>query len=198
MRRSRIDLRYLHNPEYGRDGDRHHLLREITAAFAACEQAAAAGRIGGYGVATWNGFAHEAFTMADLVAAARNAAGGQDTCLAAVQLPISLVQIKAIAAAASGHGTVVEAAARGLEVWASAPLHGGELGRLVNDELARLIQPGLTPVQAALHVVASTPGLSGAVLSASTPAHWNEAATAFSLPPVPPARLREICAVLRA
>ncbi len=197
LRRDRIDLLYLHNPEHGH-ADRDTLLSDITRAFAACEEAAAAGQISGYGIATWHGLAHGAFTIADLLTAAHAAAGGTRTRLAALQLPASLVHIDVIAAAAARNGPVTEASAAGLETWASAPLAGGQLPALVTPALAARIRPGLTPAQAALLVVASAPGLTGALLSASTTAHWAQAAATFAAPPIPPADLREICAVLRA
>ncbi|MFC5751459.1 hypothetical protein [Actinomadura rugatobispora] len=93
---------------------------------------------------------------------------------------------------------MAEAAEAGLQVWASAPLNGGELVDMVTNELAALINPCLSPVAATLAIVASTPGLTGALLSASTAAHWHEALTAFRTPAVPPSHLKEICHLLRA
>lgn len=195
LRRDRIDLVYLHNPEHG-PSDRDQLREAITQAFATCETAAAEGRIDGYGIATWDGLQRGAFTVAELLAAARDAAGARVTRFTALQLPVSLVNVDPMATAAAGRGPVAEAAAAGLQVWASTPLHGGQLAGLVTTELAELIQPGLTPAQTALLAVASTPGLTGALLSTSDPTHWRQASRVFALPPIEAARLKEICAVL--
>jgi aryl-alcohol dehydrogenase-like predicted oxidoreductase len=196
--RERLDLLYLHNPEHDAHGDKDRLRKQITQAFAACERAAHDGQIAGYGIATWGGFTNGAFTVPDLVNAARDAAGSTETRLAAIQLPVSLVQLVLLAESLDGAGPIAQAHDAGLEVWASAPLSGGELADVVTGDLAELISPGLSPVAAALAVVASTPGLTGALLSASTAAHWQEALTAFNRPPIPHPHLREICRVLRA
>jgi hypothetical protein len=51
--------------------------------------------------------------------------------------------------ALDGQGPV-RAAAAGLQVMASAPLHGGELPTMVDQELADLIHPALTPAKACI------------------------------------------------
>ncbi|WP_067481418.1 aldo/keto reductase [Actinomadura hibisca] len=196
--RERLDLVYLHNPEHHANGDRAQLLTRLTASFEVFEQAAHAGHITGYGVATWIGLSSRAFTITDLITAARAAAGGSGIHLRAVQFPVNLVQLRATAEALHGRGPIIHAEQVGLEVWASAPLHGGELVGMVNGELAAAIDARLSPVQAALAVVGSTPGLTGAFLSASTAAHWNEALSAFAQPPLSPEHLEAVCRVLRA
>ncbi|RFU40214.1 aldo/keto reductase [Actinomadura logoneensis] len=197
LRRSRLDLLYLHNPEHDIHTDRQHLMHQIRDAFEACERAAHQGRITGYGIATWSGFSSSAFTVPELLAAARQAAGGPDHHLAAIQLPVNLVQLAPLSQSLKGGGPVAQASHAGLEVWASAPLNGGELTTLVSQELAELIGPGLSPSGAALTVVASTPGITGALLSASTTAHLQDALVTFQRPPLQPEHLREICRVLR-
>jgi aryl-alcohol dehydrogenase-like predicted oxidoreductase len=196
--RDRLDLLYLHNPEHDAHGDRERLLEQITQAFTTFEEAAHRGDIAGYGIATWSGFASGAFTTHELIAAAQQAAGGTRTHLRAIQLPVSLIQLAALAEALHGTGPIAEAAGAGLDVWASAPLNGGELADLVTPDLAQFIKPGSSHVAAALEVVASTPGLTGALLSASTRAHWQEAFNAFQGPAIPPTHLQDICRVLRA
>ncbi|MFJ9026744.1 hypothetical protein ACIRPU_43445 [Streptomyces sp. NPDC102259] len=84
-------------------GDRlalHHAMRE---AFVVLEEAVAAGRVAGYGVATWAGLEEEAFTVEELLALATEAAGGHHH-LAAVQLPVSLVMMAPIVQALDGRG----------------------------------------------------------------------------------------------
>lgn len=196
--RKRLDLLYLHNPEHDVHGDRDQLRKQLTQAFTVCEQAAHQGEIAGYGIATWSGFSSDAFTIQDLLAAATDAAGSAQTHLRAIQLPVNLVQITPLAQALCGVGPITQAAEAGLEVWASAPLSGGELTSLVTADLADFISSGSTPAAAALAAVASTPGLTGALLSASTPAHWQDALTAVRCLPIPHTHLQDICRVLRA
>jgi hypothetical protein len=71
----------------------------------------------------------------------------------------SLVMLKPVAQALDDTGPLAEATASGLGTFISAPLHGGELPTMVTGELARLIDPGVTPAEAALRVSASTPGV---------------------------------------
>lgn len=191
--RDRIDLVLLHNPELA-PGPHAAILD----AFTALEAEAVAGRIAGYGVATWSGFTDDVFTIPDLTALAEEAATGRKHHFAAVQLPISLVRIEPLAEALEGRGPVVDASAVGIAVLASAPLHGGELPTLATPELADYIRPGLTPAAAALHVVLSCPGVTHVLLSASTAPHWRDAAHARDLPPLPRERLQEITRVLAA
>ncbi|MFF7888246.1 hypothetical protein ACH40F_44225 [Streptomyces sp. NPDC020794] len=79
---------------------------------------------------------------------------------------------------------------------ASAPLHGGELPAMVDQELADLIRPGLTPAQACVLAVASCPGVTNVLLAASGAPHWKEAAEAVAQPSLTAAKLREITHVL--
>lgn len=196
LRRSRLDLVLLHNPERAYRGDRAALYRTLREAFTVLEEEAVAGRIGGYGVATWRGFADGAFSVPLLAALATEAAGGARHHLAAVQLPVSLVSMAPIEQVLDGRGPLRDAASAGLRVMASAPLHGGELVEMVGKEMVDLIRPGLTPAQACLLVVASCPGVTNVLVSVSSASHWQQAADALAEPPLDIARLREITGVL--
>lgn len=189
--RDRIDLVLLHNPELAPDPH-----TAILDAFTALEAEAVAGRIAGYGVATWSGFTDDVFTIPELTALAEGAASGGRHHFAAVQLPVSLVRIESLAEALVNHGPIADAARASIAVLASAPLHAGELPTLATPELADYIRPGLTPAAAALHVVLSCPGVTRVLLSASTTPHWRDAAHARDLPPLPRERLQEITHVL--
>ncbi|AKZ53303.1 putative oxidoreductase [Streptomyces ambofaciens ATCC 23877] len=195
LRRDRLDLVLLHNPERAHPGDRPALHRAIRDAFAVLEEAVAFGHVAGYGVATWAGLEEEAFTVGDLLALAAEAAGGRHH-LAAVQLPVSLVMMTPIAQALHGRGPIPAAVGAGLRVMASAPLHGGELPGMVDQEFADLIRPGLTPAQACILAVASCPGVTNVLLAASGAPHWKEAADAVAQPSLTAAKFREIIGVL--
>jgi aryl-alcohol dehydrogenase-like predicted oxidoreductase len=157
--RDTVDLLYLHNPESTLSPGT--LDRDLVQAFAVLEEAVADALIGGYGVATWTGFSSGTISVPGLLATAREAAGGHGHHLRAIQLPLSLVNLAPISQALRGEGPIAAAAAAGLEVWGSAPLHGADLLDLLNHDLAAAIRPGATGVQAALLVVASTPGVTG-------------------------------------
>ncbi|MEU1281107.1 aldo/keto reductase [Streptomyces sp. NPDC005805] len=175
------DLVFVHNPEHGAT-DRAGLSRALTGGFEALEAAADAGHIGGYGVATWSGLASGRFTVTELTAVAE-AVGGQHHHFRAVQFPVSLVRLAVVADALGGRGTLADARDAGLDVFASAPLGGGELLGTMTDELVRVIAPRTTPAQAALLVALSAPGVSRVLLSASTPAHRADALGAVAREP---------------
>ncbi|MEY9958880.1 hypothetical protein [Streptacidiphilus sp. MAP5-52] len=79
-----------------------------------------------------------------------------------------------------------------LDLMASAPLSGGELADLVGPELAHLIAPGLSQAQSALLAVASVPGITTVLLSASSAPHWDEAQAALAGLPLTAAQLRDV------
>ncbi|KJY37086.1 aldo/keto reductase [Streptomyces katrae] len=190
----RADLVFVHNPEHARL-DRKELHQRLREAFIVLEDFAHTGRIGGYGVATWSGLDTAEFSVTELLALAREAAGGHHH-LHAVQLPVSLVMARPISLALDGRGPLVQARAAGLDVFASSPLHGGQLPGMVTAELAEVIEPGLTPTQAALRIVASTPGVTRVLLGTSNPAHWDAAQQTLALDPLPPSTLRKVLDVL--
>ncbi|WP_306371465.1 aldo/keto reductase [Nocardiopsis sp. CC223A] len=197
LQRPMLDLVYLHNPDHHHNGDRQGLHVRIREAFTALEEARAEGLLLGYGVATWSGFRDGAFTVPDLARLAEEAAGGPNTGLAAVQLPVSMVEIDPIRQALTANGPIIAACDAGWEVWGSAPLHGGDLPARINDHLADYIAFGAVPVQAALMVAASTPGLTGVLLGTTSTGHWRQATETVTGQRLPPLRLKDICDLLQ-
>ncbi|MCG6499242.1 aldo/keto reductase [Kitasatospora sp. A2-31] len=192
----RADVVFVHNPERSAH-DRQQLHHNLRGAFAVLEEFAQAGRIGGYGVATWAGFINEAFTVTELIALATEAAGSANLHLTAVQMPVSLVMADPIAQALDGGGPLVHARDAGITTFASAPLHGGELPDLMTPELVNLVQPGSTPHTAAFQVVGACPALDVVLTSTSTLQHWEDARAALAQP-IRDARLRTVLDVLSA
>ncbi|MFE2035927.1 aldo/keto reductase [Streptomyces scopuliridis] len=189
-----LDLAFLHNPERTTQPDRlKHQLRE---GFAVLEAAVDAGHVASYGVATWGGFTDGAFTVPVLDQLATEAAGTQQHHLRAVQLPVSLVMADAFAEALRGRGPIQEAAERGWQVQASAPLHGGELPTVATKEVAALIKPGFSVAAACVAAVASCPGVSMVLLSSGVTEHWYEALATLAEPPIPHENLRTVLDVL--
>ncbi|MFJ3842256.1 aldo/keto reductase [Streptomyces sp. NPDC090054] len=175
------DIVFVHNPETVRHSDRDRLHTELRTAFEVLEGLVASGLIGAYGVATWSGFAEDAFTIPELLALACEA-GGPGHHLAAVQQPVSLVMAQPITRALDGRGPLVQARSAGLLAFGSAPLHGGELLDLITPELVELIRPGTHPAAACLLAAGSCPSLDVLLVSASTPEHWNSAVSALDTP----------------
>ncbi|WP_232734137.1 hypothetical protein [Kitasatospora sp. CB02891] len=187
------DLVFLHNPEHGcQEGE---IADRLYAAFLSMEKACSQHTIGAYGVATWCGFSSGLFDVSTLLELATKA-GGPNHHLRAIQLPVSLIHLAPVAQALDGQGPLADALDAGLEVFASAPLHGGEIPDILTRELTDLISPGSTPAQAALAVVASTPGVKRVLLSTGNPEHWTQAADAVGRPLLSPDVLRRVVDVL--
>lgn len=191
---------FLHNPEHGRPDEewgREGLKAKMLSAFTALETACDSGLARGYGVATWSGFDSGLLAVDEIVELAEKA-GGSVHRLRAVQLPLSLVHAAPLAEALDGRGALPAAQAGGLQVFASAPLHGGALPGLLTPAAVELIGHEVTAAQAALTVVASAPGVSRVLVSASSPRHWSEAAATLAVSPLPTDRLRKVLDVLAA
>jgi aryl-alcohol dehydrogenase-like predicted oxidoreductase len=188
-------LVFVHNPEHGSIPARLKIQR-LYEAFGALEQAAQEGRLSAYGVATWSGFSDGLFDVPHLAQLAIKA-GGPDHHFRAVQLPLSIVNLAPVAQALDGAGVLADAAAAGLDVLASAPLHGGAVREMITPELAELIRPGSGPSTAGLAVVASAPGVRRILLSTDNPQHWAQAVAAVEQhPAMSPDRLRRVVDVL--
>lgn len=91
-----IDLYYLHNPEEALDGMEPEQFRaRLVEVFRVLEQAVASGKIGCYGLATWDGLRQlpggkRHLCLKSAVDAAIQAAGGGDHHFAAVQMPFNI------------------------------------------------------------------------------------------------------------
>ncbi|WP_414167568.1 aldo/keto reductase [Streptoverticillium reticulum] len=179
----RVDLVFVHNPEHDDRGLARAALHErVRDAFTVLEEFAHAGRIGGYGVATWSGLLSGTFTVPELIASARQAAGSAEHHFTGLQMPVSLIMDDPIRQALNGGGPLVQARDAGLITFGSAPLHGGELLGAMTPELVNLIRPGLSPAAAALLAVGSCPALDVVLTSASSREHWDDAAKALAAP----------------
>jgi len=169
-----IDVYYVHNPETQLASvPRPEFLARIRAAFECLERQVTAGRIGRYGVATWNGFrvrpdAREHLPLEELVRQAEAVAGSAHH-FKVIQLPYNLAMPEAYAAATQlvdgERLTPVEAAARfGIAVMASASILQGQLSRRLPQALTAAF-PGLeTSAQRAIQFVRSTPGITTALV----------------------------------
>src|SRR5262245_3969081 len=180
-----IDIYYVHNPE-GQLAEvaRPAFFGRLREAFAALERAAADGRIGCYGTATWNGYrqppdASDHLSLEEVVAAARDV-GGEGHHFRVIQLPYNLAMPEAFTRGNQrvGQDTVstLEAARRlGVYAMASASVHQGHLTRGLPPVIAEYL-PGLeSDAQRATQFVRSTPGIGTALIGMKSVAHVDEA-----------------------
>jgi len=187
-----IDIYYLHNPETQlQEIERDELDRRLRAAFAFLEDQADAGRIGQYGVATWNALrrtkrAREYLSLADLVRLAEELRGTRHR-FRFVQLPYNLAMAEARTTqgqlADGQRASLLEAAAHlGITVVASASMLQGQLARLPADVAAAI--PDLdTDAQRAIQFVRSTPGITTALVGMKGRRHVEENLTVARVAP---------------
>jgi aryl-alcohol dehydrogenase-like predicted oxidoreductase len=197
-----IDIYYIHNPETQ--------LSELTpeefddrvkAAFEFLEGAAAAGRIGVYGTATWNGFRQERgkrgyLSLEKLLGIARDVAG-EDHHFRVVQLPYNLAMPEAITLANQAVGnedlSLLMAADRlGITVMCSASILQSKLTQNLPHFVGEALTGLATDAQRAIQFVRSTPGVSTALVGMSHRSHVEENLTLARVPPAPVEKFFEV------
>ncbi|HUF26631.1 MAG TPA: aldo/keto reductase [Gemmatimonadaceae bacterium] len=184
LRLDAIDLYYVHNPEQQLDVIPHPLFRErLLAAFRLLEEQVAAGRIGGYGCATWAGLRvppgnRNHIDLAEIVEIATEAGGGSHH-MCAVQLPINLGMAEAVRAPTQRLGSrtvpLLQAAMElGISVVSSATLMQARLADGLPAQLGETF-PGLaTDAQRAIAFVRSLPGVTTALVGMKRIPHLAE------------------------
>jgi aryl-alcohol dehydrogenase-like predicted oxidoreductase len=175
-----VDILYLHNPETQ--------LGEISAgefqgrirdAFAFLEEAAFAGKIGAYGLATWNAFREgsgsSSYVSIESMVGIARALAGEKNHFRFVQLPLNLAMPEAMTNASQVVGgktvSMVQAARPlGLTLIASAALLQGQLTRNLPRSFQEVF--GLeTDAERALQFVRSAPGITTALVGMSRAEH---------------------------
>jgi aryl-alcohol dehydrogenase-like predicted oxidoreductase len=184
-----IDVYYVHNPETQLgEVPRAAFLRRLRDAFEALEKACAAGRIGCYGAATWNGYRlepgeEEFLSLQETLAAARDVAGDAHH-FRALQLPFNLEMDEAATMRNQGDHTLLDAArAEGVTVFASASVLQGRLTQQLQQPVREAFAGLQTDAQRALQFARSTPGIACALVGMKTPAHVEENAALAKLGP---------------
>lgn len=181
LRLDTVDLYYLHNPEQQlEEVERGEFMERMGAAFETLEGLAKEGRIGVYGVATWNGLrvgpedpGH--LSLQELVDLAKRV-GGPGHRFRAVQLPFNLSMAEAAFAPTQefgGEGTTLLEAARklGVAVFCSASISQGKLAGGLPPGFTTFF-PGLaSDAQRALQFVRSAPGVASALVGMGREAH---------------------------
>ncbi len=189
-----LDCYYLHNIEEQLDETTpEEFARRVTAGFSFLERAVADGRIGCYGVATWNGFrvppeSPGHISLERLVAFAREA-GGEEHHFRVVQLPYNLGMLEALAAPTQlFQGSRVPllevASCFGMMVVTSVPLLQTQVIAHVPPAFAAQM-PGLaTQAQRAIQFVRSTPGVFAPLVGMRRMVHVRENAALAQVPPL--------------
>jgi aryl-alcohol dehydrogenase-like predicted oxidoreductase len=190
-----IDVYYVHNPE-SELGElpRDTFMGRMRDAFSALERAAADGRIGVYGTATWNGYRQDPgdtdyLSLQELTTLARQIAGDAHH-FRVIQLPYNLAMSEAFTRGNQKLGetlvSTLDAAGKlGIYTMASAPMYQGRLASNLPPVVAELL-PGLaTDAQRALQFVRSTPGIGTALVGMKSVGHVEENAGVAAASPVP-------------
>ncbi len=183
-----VDLLYLHNapdaqiPAVGRET----FLARLEEAIRLYEELRDSGRIGAYGLATWDCLRSPPGTAGslDLEAAVRVArkVGGADHGLRYIQFPFNLAMPEAVRdrnqSVRGDRCTLFDAARRlGIGCFTSVPLFQGQLARTGPR------RNGFTPAQTALQFARSAPGNLAPLVGQKRPEHLSENLALASKPP---------------
>ncbi|HUK87313.1 MAG TPA: aldo/keto reductase, partial [Terriglobales bacterium] len=175
-----IDVFYVHNPESQLDHVAPTVfVQRLKDAFAALEEAVAAGKIRWYGAATWNAFRvppgqRGSMPLAAVVEVAREA-GGEQHHFRFVQLPFNLGMPEAYAFAnqhleEEAHSALEVAARSGIAVVASASLRQGALTQGLPEFIAKRLGMS-SDAGNAIQFARSAPGIVTALIGMSRPEH---------------------------
>jgi len=189
-----VDVFYLHNPETQLTEipqDEFH--RRIAEAFAFLESAVAAGKIGAYGLATWNAFREDPaspgyLSLAGMEEIAREGAGPNHN-FRFVQLPLNLAMPEALLRAnqivqRKTMAMVQAARALGITLITSAALLQGQLSRNLPAYVGEIL--GMKNDSAsALQFARSVPAVTTALVGMSRPEHVRANLDMIAVEPAP-------------
>lgn len=189
-----IDVFYLHNPETQlTEVSRDEFRGRMREAFVFFESAVSAGKIGAYGLATWNAFREDPksagfLSLAEVDAVAREA-GGSNHHMRFVQLPLNLAMPEALLRAnqvVQGKTMAMVQAARalGITLMSSASLLQGQLTRNLPPYIGAAVG-GKNDAERALQFARSVPGVTTALVGMSQPAHARANLEVMALQPAP-------------
>lgn len=189
-----VDVFYLHNPETQlSDVSRDELKRRMREAFAFLELAVSEGKIGAYGLATWNAFREDPkrqgyLSLPGIEEIAREAAGG-DHHFRFVQLPMNLAMPEALIRpnqVVQGKTMAVVQAARalGITLVSSAALLQGQLTRNLPAYIGEALGLKKNSEQA-LQFARSVPGVTTALVGMSRVEHVRANLVLVGVEPAP-------------
>lgn len=190
-----VDIYYVHNPESQLEAvSREEFDRRLRAAFEFLERAAADGRIGCYGTATWNGYRQEPgsrgyLSLADVATIAREV-GGEGHHFRVIQLPHNLAMPEALTLGnqvVDGEPlSLLMAADRlGVTVMCSASMFQAKLAQNLPPFVGEALKGLSTDAQRAIQFVRSTPGVTTALVGMSQRTHVDENLAVAAVSPAP-------------
>lgn len=197
-----VDVYYIHNPEsqLGQVSETEFYKR-LTSAFKSLEESRAAGKLGAYGVATWNGFrvapqSNGYHSLARMEEAAKQA-GGEAHGFRFIQLPFNLAMPEALTMAnqnlAGEQVSVLEAAqSLGITVISSASIFQGRVARGLPETVREPLGSLSTDAQTAIQFVRSTPGITTALVGMSSSEHVMENLELAAIEPLAPNDLMKV------
>lgn len=187
-----VDVWFLHNPEtqLAAGVPRDAFEARLRACFATLEEERREGRVGVYGLATWQGLrvppsAPAHLPLERILDLAREV-GGADHGLRALELPYNLAMPEAARAPTQrwrGRDVPLLAAARDADmlVLGSATLMQGRLLRQMPQSVRDRL--GRTAAEAAIQFSRSTPGIASALVGTGRPEHARENLAVLRAPP---------------
>jgi aryl-alcohol dehydrogenase-like predicted oxidoreductase len=189
-----VDVFYLHNPETQlSEVSPEEFRRRIGEAFTFLESAVAAGKIGAYGLATWNAFRDEPKSQGYLSLAAMEKiardVGGAEHHFRFVQLPLNLAMPEALLRPnqiVEGKTMAMVQAARALKITliSSAALLQGQLTRDLPPYIAAALGTKKDSVSA-LQFARSVPGVTTALAGMSHVEHVRANLEVIGIEPAP-------------
>lgn len=190
-----IDVYYVHNPESQLEAiTQDEFNNRVRSAFEFLERAAADGRIGHYGTATWNGYRQQPgsrgyLSLAEMSSIAREV-GGEDHHFRVVQLPYNLAMPEALTHAnqlVEGEmlSPLMAADRLGITIMCSASMSQARLSRNLPPFVGEALKGLSTDAQRAIQFVRSTPGVSSALVGMSKRLHVEENMAVAAVPPAP-------------
>jgi aryl-alcohol dehydrogenase-like predicted oxidoreductase len=189
-----VDVFYLHNPETQLDEiPREEFRKRLLAAFEFLESSVKSGKIGAYGLATWNALREDPnsrgyLSIAEIAGVAREVAGDGHH-LRFLQLPLNLAMPEALVKAnqvVEGKTMAMVQAARslGMSLVTSAPLLQGQLTRNLPPYIGAAL--GLkTHAEQALQFARSTPGVTTSLVGMSSVSHVRANQSLVTVEPAP-------------
>lgn len=189
-----VDVFYLHNPETQLDEVSRDVFRQrLRAAFEFLESSVAGGKIGAYGLATWNALREDPnsrgyLSLAEVVEIAHEVAG-ESHHFRFVQLPLNLAMPEALTRAnqiVQGKTLAMVQAARlvGISLLTSAPLLQGQLTRNLPAYIGAALGLQTSSAQA-LQFARSTPGVTTALVGMSRAEHVRANQALLGVEPAP-------------
>ncbi|NEP11775.1 MAG: aldo/keto reductase [Symploca sp. SIO2C1] len=198
-----IDIYYLHNPEDQLSNiSRESFYQQLKACFTVLEEAVEAGKIGAYGLATWDAFRvtpnHKAhIDLAKAQAIAQSVSHQGQSHFKFIQLPLNLLMLEGATLATQtidGCQMPVIEAAQELKITtvASAAIaQGRELEKMLPLLTSKSKEP-LTIAQQALQFTRSIPGISTALVGMKKPEHVAQNLELASLPTWQPTTVESV------